>query len=265
MIANEQTVAAVEVSNLRRTFGTTTALDGASFTVGYGEIFGLLGPNGAGKTTAIKILLALLRPTAGRARVTGIDVAVQPMAVRRRVGWVPQERTADPLLTTRENLRFMAGMYRLSAAAGRRRAEELLALTSLGDYADRLAGDLSGGTRRRLELAMGLVNVPAVLFLDEPTLGLDITARRSLWSYVRAIRQSGTTIVLTTHYLEEADALCDRVAIIDHGRICADGTPAELKAGLTGAGARASLEDVFLAATGQELIDQPVTDQLVGR
>jgi ABC-2 type transport system ATP-binding protein len=265
MIASGPAGAAVQASRLCRSFGATTALDGASFTVGYGEIFGLLGPNGAGKTTAIKILLALLRPTAGRAWVTGVDVVAQPMAVRRRVGWVPQERTADPLLTARENLRFMAGLYRLSPTAGRRRAAELLDLVELGEHADRLAGDLSGGTRRRLELAMGMVNVPAVLFLDEPTLGLDITARRSLWSYLRAVRQSGTTIVLTTHYLDEADALCDRVAIIDHGRICAAGSPAELKARLASPESHPSLEDVFLCATGQELAEQPVADQLVSR
>jgi ABC-2 type transport system ATP-binding protein len=249
----------VEVRDLVHDFGSTRALDGATFSVGRGEIFGLLGPNGAGKTTAMRILLTLLRPTAGQARVAGLDVRTQSVAVRGRVGWVPQEKTADPLLTVRENLMFMAGMYHLPARQARQRAADLMALAGLADQAGRLARDLSGGTRRRLELAMGLVHLPAVLFLDEPTLGLDVTARRSLWGYVREIRRSGTTVVLTTHYLDEADALCDRVAVIDRGRIRADGTPAELKSRWS----CRSLEDVFVAATGQPLAEQPAADALV--
>jgi ABC-2 type transport system ATP-binding protein len=250
---------AVEVEDLTRDFGATRALDGATFAVGRGEIFGLLGPNGAGKTTTMRILLTLLRPTAGRARVTGLDVAAQPVAVRRRVGWVPQDRTVDPLLTATENVTFMAGMYHLGARAGRRRAAELLGAAGLAEHAGRLARDLSGGMRRKLELAMSLVNVPAVLFLDEPTLGLDISARRSLWAYVGDIRAAGTTVVLTTHYLDEADRLCDRVAIIDRGRIRAIGAPGRLKDdyGVT------ALDDVFLAAAGQGLGEQPAADQLV--
>ena len=249
---------AVEVEDLTRDFGATRALDGASFTVGQGEIFGLLGPNGAGKTTTMRILLTLLRPTAGRARVVGLDVAAQQVAVRRRVGWVPQDHTVDPLLTAAENVTFMAGMYHLGARAGCSRAAELLAVAGLAEHADRLARDLSGGMRRKLEVAMSMVNVPAVLFLDEPTLGLDISARRSLWAYARDIREAGTTVVLTTHYLDEADRLCDRVAIIDHGRIRAIGTPRELKNdyGVT------ALDDVFLAATGQDLAEQPAADRL---
>jgi ABC-2 type transport system ATP-binding protein len=251
--------AAVAVSGLVRDFGPVRALDGATFSVGHGEIFGLLGPNGAGKTTAMRILLTLLRPTAGRAEVAGLDVLAEPVAVRRRVGWVPQEKTADPLLTTRENLLFMAGMYHLPARAARQRAADLLALAGLDGAAGRLARDLSGGMRRRLELAMGLVHVPAVLFLDEPTLGLDVGVRRGLWAYLREIRRSGTTVVLTTHYLDEADALCDRVAIIDRGRIRATGTPAGLKQ----RSGSSTLEDAFLAATGQSLTGQPPADDLV--
>jgi ABC-2 type transport system ATP-binding protein len=251
---------AVEVSGLTRDFGPTRALDDVSFGVAPGEIFGLLGPNGAGKTTAMRILLTLLRPTAGRARVAGLDVTQQPKAVRCVVGWVPQERTADPLLTAGENLTFMAGMYHLRPRASRPRVAELLDLAGLAEHAGRLARDLSGGMRRKLELAMGLVHVPAVMFLDEPTLGLDIGARRNLWSYVRDIRAAGTTVVLTTHYLDEADALCDRVAIIDHGRIRATGTPAALK----DQHGVATLEDAFLAATGQDLTEQAPADQLVG-
>jgi len=250
---------AVVVSGLTKEFGATRALDGISFRVSPGEIFALLGPNGAGKTTAMRILLTLLRPTAGVARVAGFDVTERPSLVRGLVGWVPQERTADPLLTARENLVFMAGLHHLRPKAARARVTELLQFAGLAGHANRLAADLSGGMRRKLELAMGLVHLPAVLFLDEPTLGLDIGARRSLWAYVRDIRAGGTSVLLTTHYLEEADALCDRVAIIDHGLIMACDTPAALKA----AHGASSLDDVFLAATGQDMPDQLPADQLV--
>jgi ABC-2 type transport system ATP-binding protein len=199
-----------------------------------------------GKTTTMRILL---KPTGGTARIAGYDVAENPRAVRARVGWVPQERGVDPLLTVLENMTFMGGMYHLRPAVARRRALELLELAGLADGTDKLARHLSGGMRRKLELAMSLVNVPDVLFLDEPTTGLDIAARRNLWAYVRQISQAGTTIVLTTHYLEEADALCGRVAIIDQGRIRATGAPGSLK-DIYGA---QTLDEVYLAATGQEL------------
>jgi ABC-2 type transport system ATP-binding protein len=241
--------AAVEVSGLTKDFGATRALDAATFDVAPGEIFGLLGPNGAGKTTTMRILLTLLKPTAGTARVAGNDVTHDPVAVRERVGWVPQEHTVDPLLTVMENMTFMGGMYHLPPVAARRRAAQLLELAGLAAHGNKVARELSGGMQRKLELAMSLVNVPAVLFLDEPTVGLDIAARRDLWAYVRQISEQGTTIVLTTHYLEEADALCDRVAIIDRGRIQATGTPGELKLTYRAG----TLDEVFLAATGQEL------------
>lgn len=220
---------AIEVSGLVHRFGGTEALRGVSFTVDSGEVFGLLGPNGAGKTTTIRVLLTLLRPMAGRATVAGLDAVADADAVRRSVGWVPQERAVDPLLTARENLRFAAGLYHLPARRARARASELLALVGLAADADRLVRGFSGGMRRRLELAMGLVHQPSVLFLDEPTLGLDIAARRAVWQHIEQIRRSGRTILLTTHYLDEADSLCDRVAIIDNGRISAIGTPLELK------------------------------------
>jgi ABC-2 type transport system ATP-binding protein len=238
--------AAVEVVDLTRDFGATRALAGASFTVRPGEIFGLLGPNGAGKTTTIRILLTLLRPTSGQARVAGADVARQPVAARRRLGWVPQERAVDPLLTGRENLCFVAGLYHLGPAERDRRAAELLALVELAESADRLVRDYSGGMRRRLELAMGMVHVPPVLVLDEPTLGLDLASRRRLWQQVRRVRDTGTTVLLTTHYLDEADRLCDRVALIDKGRIRAVDTPAGLKSRY----GQATLDDVLLAVTG---------------
>ncbi len=242
--------AAVEVIGLTKDFGATRALDQATFDVARGEIFGLLGPNGAGKTTTMRILLTLLMPTAGTARVAGYDVTTDPVAVRERVGWVPQGHAVDPLLTVMENMTFMAGLYHLAPAAARRRADQLAQLAGLAGCANDVAKDLSGGTRRKLELAMSLMSVPAVLFLDEPTTGLDIAARRDLWAYVRQISGDGTTIMLTTHYLEEADALCDRVAIIDRGRIQATGAPGELKITYQAS----TLDDVFLAATGQELV-----------
>jgi ABC-2 type transport system ATP-binding protein len=163
------------------------------------------------------------------ARVAGLDVVADADAVRRRAGWVPQERAVDPLLTARENLRFAAGLYHLPARQAETRASELLALVGLESDADRLVRGFSGGMRRRLELAMGLVHDPSVLFLDEPTLGLDVAARMTVWQHIEQIRRSGRTILLTTHYLDEADSLCDRVAIVDSGRINAVGTPMELK------------------------------------
>jgi ABC-2 type transport system ATP-binding protein len=231
--------------NLTKRFGDTVALAGVSFSVARGEIFALLGPNGAGKSTAMRILLTLVRPTSGTATVAGFDVARAPIQVRRRTGWVPQERNVDPLLTARENLAFIAGLYHLGAVKARQRVAEVLEVARLAGSADKLARDLSGGTRRRLELAMGLVHLPSILFLDEPTLGLDIGARRDLWRYIRQVRDEGTTVMLTTHYLEEADVLCDRVAIIDRGRILAEGAPAALKRRF----AKLTLDEVFLEAT----------------
>ena len=247
--------------NLSKNFGGTAALAGISFTVRRADIFALLGHNGAGKSTTMRILLTLLKPSGGAATVAGLDVTRHPVQVRRLTGCVPQERTADPLLTARENLCFMAGLYHLSARRARRRVAEVLETAGLGPSRDRLARDLSGGTRRRLELAMGLVHLPAVLFLDEPTLGLDVAARRDMWDYVRQVRDGGTTVVLTTHYLEEADALCDQVAIIDHGQIMAAGSPAALK----GRFGLPTLDEVFLAATGAGIGGQPAADGVLVR
>lgn len=220
---------AIEVKGLQKRFGDVHALRRASFTVERGEIFGLLGPNGAGKTTLIRILLALLPPTAGGAKVMGIDVAAQPEEVRRLVGWVPQERAMDGLLTARENLLFVAGLHHIRPQEAEERAAELLALVELSGDADRLTRHYSGGMRRRLQLAMGLIHQPQVLLLDEPSLGLDVQTRRRIWSHIEEFRELGTTVLLTTHYLDEADAICDRVAIIDYGEIKALDTPTTLK------------------------------------
>src|SRR5437764_330763 len=218
---------AIEVVDLEKRYGDTEAVRGVSFTVYRGEVFGLLGPNGAGKTTTIKILLSLLRPSAGSAKVAGMDVERDAAGLRAAIGWVPQEITLDPLLTGRENLLLQAGMHHLPAGQRRSRVDELLDLVELTDAADRIVRTYSGGMKKRLDLAMGLTHRPRVLFLDEPTLGLDVHTRHRLWEYIETFRDMGTTILLTTHYLEEADALCDRIAIIDQGQIQDLGTPDE--------------------------------------
>ncbi|MCI4350725.1 MAG: ATP-binding cassette domain-containing protein [Thermoplasmata archaeon] len=222
---------AVVVEQLEKTFpGGVRAVDGVSFAVREGEAFGFLGPNGAGKTTTVSLLTTLLRPTGGRALVDGIDVVADPGTVRRRIGLVFQESTAEDELTGRENLEISAALYGVSRSDAQKRIRDLLERMQLVEAAGRLVKTYSGGMRRRLELAAGILHRPKVLFLDEPTLGLDPQGRAGLWEYVREIRkESGTTIFVTTHYLDEADQLCDRVAIIDHGKIVAAGTPAELK------------------------------------
>ena len=208
----------------------TVAVDGVSFHVRRGEIFGFLGPNGAGKTTTISILTTLLQPTAGAATIEGIDVRARPHDVRRKLGLVFQKSTADEELTGRENLLIEAGLYGLAGAEIGGHVSDLLAQMDLAASADRLVKTFSGGMRRRLELAVGMVHKPKLLFLDEPTLGLDPQGRAGFWRYIRSLRANqGLTVFMTTHYLDEADQLCDRIAVIDHGKIIALGTPKELK------------------------------------
>ncbi|HEV8697273.1 MAG TPA: ATP-binding cassette domain-containing protein [Candidatus Limnocylindrales bacterium] len=220
----------LEVEHLVKVYpGGTRAVDDVTFQVGAGEFFGFLGPNGAGKTTTIRILATLLRATSGRARVDGIDVASEPGTVRARIGFAMQTVAIDPLATGRESLELIGRLYRVPAAELRRRVDELLELMGLTEVGSRKTGTYSGGMRRRLDLASALVHRPAVLFLDEPTEGLDPQSRSALWDELRRIRAGGTTMFLTTHYMEEADELCDRIAIIDRGRIVVGGTPAELK------------------------------------
>jgi ABC-2 type transport system ATP-binding protein len=209
--------------------GGTRAVDGVTFAVDEGEFFGFLGPNGAGKTTTIRILATLLRATSGRARVAGIDVESRPGETRALMGFAMQTVAIDPLATGRESLELMGRLYRVPGPVLRRRVEELLGLMGLTEVAGKLTGTYSGGMRRRLDLAAALVHRPAVLFLDEPTEGLDPQSRSALWDELRRIRDAGTTMLLTTHYMEEADSLCSRLSIIDRGRIVASGTPAELK------------------------------------
>ncbi|HUK93300.1 MAG TPA: ATP-binding cassette domain-containing protein, partial [Methanomicrobiales archaeon] len=222
--------AAITVENLTRRFDALTAVDAISFTVEEGELFALLGPNGAGKTTIINMLITLLPLTSGDARVAGFDVSRKKDAVRRKIGVVFQEPALDKDLTGRENLDFHGMMYGLSRADRSRRIAEVLDLVELSGRADVLVQNYSGGMKRRLEIARGLIHHPSVLFLDEPTLGLDAQTRRRIWEYIRRMnREEGVTIILTTHYMEEADYLAGRVAIIDHGKIVAMGSPSELK------------------------------------
>jgi ABC-2 type transport system ATP-binding protein len=221
---------AIAAENLTRTFDDFTAVDHVSFTVGEGELFGLLGPNGAGKTTTVNLLATLLKPTAGRAMVAGHDVLKERDAVRRAIGIVFQEPALDGKLTGRENLHFHGLMYGFKGADLRRRADEVLGLVGLGGWADKYAETYSGGMKRRLEIARGLMHRPRVMYLDEPTLGLDTQTRRSIWDYIRELKKAGgTTFILTTHYMEEADILCDRILIMDRGRVAALDTPARLK------------------------------------
>lgn len=228
----------IETRDLRKRFGTrrgiVDAVRGVDLRVEAGEIFGFLGPNGAGKTTTVRMLATLLSPSGGRATVAGYDLLGQPERIREQIGYVSQAGGVDPNATGRENLLLQARLCGLDSAKAQARASELLQRFERGDVADRAAGTYSGGQRRRLSLALGLVHRPALLFLDEPTTGLDPQSRAELWEEVRALRAAGTTVFLTTHYLEEADALCDRLAIIDGGRIVAEDTPEALKRQIAG-------------------------------
>ncbi len=227
--------AIVKVDGLTKSFGQFKAVDGVSFEIRQGEIFGFLGPNGAGKTTTINMLTTLLSSSAGSATIDGLDIHKHATEVRRNVGVVPQEYTADEDLTGLQNILLCADLYGIPRSNSKPHAMELLKLVELQDAADRKVSTYSGGMRRRLELACGLINYPKLLFLDEPTLGLDVQTRTAVWNYIRMLKEEyRMTLFLTTHYLEEADSLCDRIAIIDHGHIIRIGTPTELKASIGG-------------------------------
>lgn len=215
--------------NLVRHFGDVKAVDGINLTVNAGEIFGFLGPNGAGKSTAVRMLTTLLRPTSGTARVAGFDVVKQADDVRRNIGVALQDAAIDPLMTGFELLELQAVLYGIPANKMKQRADELLERVGLTAAADRRVGTYSGGMRRRLDLALSLIHQPTVLFLDEPTTGLDPMSRLTLWEEVRRLNREGTTVMLTTQYLEEADQLVNRIAIIDHGHIVREGKPSDLK------------------------------------
>jgi ABC-2 type transport system ATP-binding protein len=223
-------MAPIVAENLVRHFGDVEAVNGINLQVNAGEIFGFLGPNGAGKSTVVRMLTTLLRPTSGKAFVAGFDVAKHPNEVRQRIGVALQDAAIDPLMTGVELLRLQAVLYSIPKSKMKSRADELLERVGLTAAADRRVGTYSGGMRRRLDLALSLIHQPTVLFLDEPTTGLDPMSRVSLWEEVRRLNNEGTTVMLTTQYLEEADQLADRIAIIDKGVIVREGKPQELKA-----------------------------------
>jgi ABC-2 type transport system ATP-binding protein len=229
---------AIQTTGLRRVFKSgkriVEAVAGVDMTVQRGEIFGFLGPNGAGKTTTLRMLATLLPPSGGSAMVAGCDLLKQPDLVRERIGYVGQAGGSDREITGRTELVFQGRLYRMSPSAAKQRAAELIEMLELEVCADRKVATYSGGQKRRLDIGLGLAHNPQLLFLDEPTTGLDPQSRARVWDEVRRMHDRGTTVFLTTHYLDEADALCDRVAIIDHGRIVAEGTPAELKREVAG-------------------------------
>jgi len=250
---------AIVVEGLIKRFGTVIALDGVDFEVPAGTVFGLLGPNGAGKTTAIRILTTILRPDAGRAEILGMDVLRQPGGVRLNIGLAGQYAAVDPNLTGGENLRLIGRLAQLPGPEVRSRADELLRRFGLADAADRTVRTYSGGMRRRLDVAAALVQRPPVLFLDEPTTGLDLQSRGELWEMIRQLVADGTTVLLTTQYLEEADRLAERIAVVDRGRIIANDTPAALKAQLGSTVIEIQMDDDATAARAVELLSRSLS------
>jgi len=222
-------VAAVTIENLKKSYGPVQAVRDVSLAIQLGEIFGLLGPNGAGKTTTIRCLCTLATPDSGRLEVMGIPVVEQPRRVRQYLGYIAQEIALDKVLTGRELMQLQANLYHMPRGVAAKRIEQMIDLLELGDWADQKTGRYSGGLKKRLDLALGLLHQPDVLVLDEPTVGLDIETRSAVWRFLRQLKTAGTTILLTSHYLEEVDALADRVAIIDQGKVIAAGTPSDLK------------------------------------
>ncbi|HVT57196.1 MAG TPA: ATP-binding cassette domain-containing protein [Thermoanaerobaculia bacterium] len=246
---------AIEVNGLQKTYASgIVALAGISFSVAPGEIFALLGPNGAGKSTTVRILATLSAPTAGTAAVCGLDVVEKPREVRRRIGYIAQASGVDPTATGRENLVLQGRLFRIPTPRLRARVDELLAMFELTAAANRVAQTYSGGMKRRLDVAMGLIHQPEVLFLDEPTTGLDPTSRAVMWEEVRRLARQGLTLLLTTHYLEEADQLAQQLAIIDGGRVVAAGTPDGLKAELRGDRVSVELADRQRLAEAEALL-----------
>ena len=263
----------IATRDLVRTFrsrkSVVEAVRGVDLEVGAGEIFGFLGPNGAGKTTTLRMLTTLLEPTSGEAVIAGADLRREPQAVRERIGYVPQGGSTDPAETGRGELVIQGRLYGMSKSDAERRAREILATLDLEAAADRATATYSGGMKRRLDVGLGIVHQPSVLFLDEPTTGLDPQARARMWDEIRGLRELGTTVFLTTHYLEEADALADRLAIIDHGRIVAEGTADELKRQIAGdvitIGVDGAVEHVLEAVRAQPFVREASADADVVR
>jgi ABC-2 type transport system ATP-binding protein len=251
---------AIETIALVKSFGATRALDGLELTIRGGSVYGLLGPNGAGKTTAMRVLTTLLQPTSGTARVLGLDVARDAAAVRRKVSLTGQYASIDEDLTGHENLVLVSRLLGMSWAAARARATELLTAFALSEAAKRQVRTFSGGMRRRIDIAASLVTRPEILFLDEPTTGLDPRSRNQVWDLVRQIAAAGTTVLLTTQYLEEADRLAERMAVIDHGRVIAEGTSRELKASIGGSALRFQLANPDQHAEAHALVTRLLGD-----
>lgn len=225
---------AVLIKNLKKSYGDVEAVKDVSFAIEPGEIFGLLGPNGAGKTTTIRCLCTLMSPDAGTLEINGVSVSEDPRLARQMLGYIAQEVALDPVLTGRELLELQAAIYHIPKSSIGDRIDKMLSLLDIADIADTKAGSYSGGQKKRLDLAAGLLHQPSVLVLDEPTVGLDIESRTAVWNFLRQLQSEGTTILLTSHYLEEVDALAGRVAIIDSGRVISSGTPTDLKAEVGG-------------------------------
>jgi ABC-2 type transport system ATP-binding protein len=254
------TSSAIAASGLRKAFGNKIVLDGIDLEVDSGTVFSLLGPNGAGKTTTVNVLTTLMKADAGTARVAGHDVATQTKAVRAAIGVTGQFAAVDELLTGQENLQLMADLKHLPSAEGRRLVTDLLEQFDLAESASKLAATYSGGMRRKLDLAMTLVGRPQIIFLDEPTTGLDPRSRRTMWGIIRDLVSGGVTVFLTTQYLEEADHLADRIAVLDHGRLVAQGTPEELKRQAPGSHVRLGFTDVAELNAAARLLIAAVRD-----
>ncbi len=263
----------IETHGLRKVFGSgpqaVEAVRGVDLAVERGRVFGFLGPNGAGKTTTLRMLVTLLPPSGGEATVAGFDLGTQAADVRRHIGYVAQGFSSAKGMTGRGELVMQGRMYGMSAGDAKRRAQEVLDALELADAADRITGAYSGGMRRRLDVGMGIIHRPPLLFLDEPTTGLDPQARAGMWDEITRLRDEGTTVFLTTHYLDEADTLCDSLAIIDHGRIVIEGTPAELKQRIAGdvvtVGVPDRASDVLALVQGQPFVREASEDDGIVR
>ncbi len=243
---------AIIIENITKKFEDVTAVDGLSLVVDKGELFGLLGPNGAGKTTTINILCGLLKPTTGSVKVGGYDALKEPSKIKELIGVSPQETAVYPHLTGKENIELFANLHAMPKEKLKRNVDDLLQKLSLRDHAKRRAGKYSGGMMRRINLAMALVHDPEIAFLDEPTVGMDPQSRRAVWDFIRELRKQNKTVLLTTHYMEEAEELCDRVGIIDNGKLISLGTPQQLKRQFK----VKNLEEVFLQLTGRRIREE---------
>ena len=243
---------AIIIENITKKFEDVTAVDGLSLVVDKGELFGLLGPNGAGKTTTINILCGLLKPTTGSVKVGGYDALKEPSKIKELIGVSPQETAVYPHLTGKENIELFANLHAMPKEKLKRNIDDLLQKLSLREHAKRLAGKYSGGMMRRINLAMALVHDPEIAFLDEPTVGMDPQSRRAVWDFIRELKKQNKTVLLTTHYMEEAEELCDRVGIIDNGKLISLGTPQQLKTQFK----VKNLEEVFLQLTGRRIREE---------